>query len=127
MIFLQKFKENIISNNLFTIKDKLLIGVSGGADSTILCQLCNDVGYNFAIAHCNFNLRGEESNRDEEFVKELAQKYKVQYFATHFDTITIAKKEKKSIEETARSLRYYWFKQLMKENSFDYLLTAHHA
>jgi tRNA(Ile)-lysidine synthase len=127
MSLLDNFKSYIKKQNLFQQKDKLLIAVSGGADSTVLCELCKQTGYNFAIAHCNFKLRGQESDRDENFVRQLAEKYKVPVFVKAFDTITLAKEHKTSIEETARNLRYYWFASLLQENNFDCLLTAHHA
>jgi tRNA(Ile)-lysidine synthase len=127
MNFLQNFTAYIKTHNLFQQKDKLLIAVSGGVDSTVLCELCKQVGYDFAIAHCNFKLRGEESDRDENFVRQLAEQYEVKIFVKEFDTITIAKAQKTSIEKTARNLRYDWFTELLKVNSFDWLLTAHHA
>ncbi len=127
MNLLQNFTAYINKENLFQQKDKLLIAVSGGMDSSVLCELCNLAGYDFAIAHCNFKLRGAESDRDEDFVRQLGEKYQVQIFVKEFDTNAIAKEQKKSIEETARSLRYDWFSLLLKENNFDYLLTAHHA
>jgi tRNA(Ile)-lysidine synthase len=127
MIFLQNFTAYIKTRNLFQQRDKLLIAVSGGADSTVLCQLCKQAGYDFAIAHCNFKLRGEESDRDEIFVRQLAERYNVKIYVASFDTKIIATEQKTSIEETARNLRYDWFKELLIEYKFDYLLTAHHA
>jgi tRNA(Ile)-lysidine synthase len=127
MNFLQNFTAYIKTHNLFQQKDKLLIAVSGGADSTVLCELCKQAGYDFAIVHCNFKLRGEESDRDENFVRQLAEKYQVRIFVKEFDTNAIAKEQKTSIEETARNIRYDWFAALLEENNVDWLLTAHHA
>ncbi len=127
MQLLKNFIAYIKKENLFKQKDKLLLAVSGGIDSTVLCELCKQTGYDFAIAHCNFKLRGEESDRDENFVRQLLNKYQVEIFVKEFDTNTIAKEQKTSIEETARNLRYDWFKELLIENKFGYLLTAHHA
>jgi tRNA(Ile)-lysidine synthase len=127
MPLLANFKSYIKKENLFQQKDNLLIAVSGGADSTVLCELCKQAGYDFAIAHCNFKLRGQESDRDENFVRQLAEKYKVPVFVNEFDTNTIAREQKTSIEETARNLRYDWFATLLQENNFDNVLTAHHA
>lgn len=127
MTLLQNFISHINKYNLFTTKDKLLLAVSGGVDSTVLCELCHLAGYDFVIAHCNFTLRREESTRDENFVQQLAIKYNVAYFIKVFDTVTIAKKNKTSIEETARKLRYDWFSTLLLQNNLQYLLTAHHA
>src|ERR1700710_730580 len=112
MNLLEKFKEYIRQQHLFNPKDKLLIAVSGGVDSVVLCELCKQAGYDFAIAHCNFQLRGDDSSRDEKFVETLSKKYGVVLHATTFDTKTIAAKEKKSIEEAARDLRYAWFEEL---------------
>ena len=132
MELLQNFLAYIKKENLFNKKENLLIAVSGGADSTVLCALCVAAGFNFSLAHCNFKLRGVESDRDELFVKKLSEKYGVKLFLKTFDTISQAKLFKTSIEETARNLRYEWFKQIMDEsktteNPILYLLTAHHA
>jgi tRNA(Ile)-lysidine synthase len=143
MNLLKSFQQYIKQQHLFNPKDKLLLAVSGGVDSVVLCELCKQAGYDFAIAHCNFQLRGEESERDEQFVRALAEKYGVAFYSETFDTKTVSKKEKKSIEETARDLRYNWFNeligntQLAKSNEAaaahcplpiaHWLLTAHHA
>ena len=132
MELLQKFLAYIKKENLFDKKDHLLIAVSGGADSSVLCALCAAANFSFSLAHCNFQLRGEESDRDELFVKKLSEKYNVKLFLKTFDTVFQAKLNKTSIEETARNLRYDWFKQLLHDskatdNPFSFLLTAHHA
>ena len=125
-----KFIEVVKKKNLFTVKDSLLLAVSGGLDSVVLCELCHQAGFGFAIAHCNFQLRGEESEWDEVFVKSLADKYKVEVKVRKFDTQKFAEENKLSIQEAARKLRYDWFSELIKQpanQSFKYLLTAHHA
>ena len=127
MILLQQFTDYIKQQNLFQSKDKLLLAVSGGVDSVVLCELCKQAGYDFAIAHCNFQLRGDDSKRDENFVAAQAKKYGVVFYVTTFDTKTVAKQEKKSVEETARDLRYAWFEELRIKNDYNYLVTAHHA
>ena len=132
MELLQNFLAYIKKENLFTKKDHLLIAVSGGADSSVLCALCTAGGFNFSIAHCNFKLRGEESDREELFVKKMSEQLEVKLFVKSFDTVSQAKLDKTSIEETARNLRYDWFKQLLHDskataNPFSFLLTAHHA
>src|SRR3981081_2625105 len=109
MNLLQKFTQFIKKENLFQPKDKLILAVSGGVDSVVLCELCKQSGFNFIIAHCNFQLRGEESERDEKFVKELAAKYDKEILVKHFDTETYAKEKKVSIQVAARELRYSWF------------------
>ena len=74
MNLLKKFTDFIKKENLFQPKDKLLLAVSGGVDSVVLCEFCKQAGFDFVIAHCNFQLRGEESERDEQFVRELTKK-----------------------------------------------------
>jgi tRNA(Ile)-lysidine synthase len=144
---LQRYKDFIKAENLFSPKDKLLLAVSGGVDSVVLCELCHQAGFDFMIAHCNFQLRGEESERDEKFVRQLGEKYKVEVAVKKFNTERYAAEKKISIQVAARELRYGWFKELIsnkqyttgKENTQSkdtncelavahyYLLTAHHA
>jgi tRNA(Ile)-lysidine synthase len=128
MSFIESFRSFIRQNGLFTTAQRLLIAVSGGIDSVVLCELCKECGYDFEIAHCNFQLRGEESNRDEEFVKALGQKYNVRVWIEKFDTQTYLEANKLSVQEAARELRYNWFLRLLnaQENKLDVLLTAHH-
>ena len=129
----EKFKLYIHQQNLFHPKDRLLIAVSGGIDSVVLCALCKAAGYSFEIAHCNFQLRGTDSQRDEAFVKALAKKYAVPFHLKLFDTNDYAKATKKSIETAARDLRYEWFTDLLtssqqnESTKLDFLLTGHHA
>lgn len=127
MDLLQRFKKHIQKEELFHEKDKLLLAVSGGVDSVVLCELCKQAGYDFAIAHCNFQLRDADSDRDEKFVSELADKYKVDFHVVKFDTKSFAKERKLSTQEAARELRYGWFEEIRKKNSYQYILTAHHA
>ncbi|MEI9943284.1 MAG: tRNA lysidine(34) synthetase TilS [Chitinophagaceae bacterium] len=133
MLLIQSFVNNIKKANLFSPKDKLIIAVSGGIDSIVLCELCYQSKFDFSIAHCNFQLRGEESERDEKFVKELGEKYSVEVFIKRFDTEKYAAENKLSIQEAARELRYSWFeelitnKQLAIGNEKSWLLTAHHS
>lgn len=99
-------------------------------DSVVLCDLCKKSGFDFIIAHCNFQLRGEESNRDEQFVRELGKKYDAEVLVRRFSTEEYAKQKKVSIQVAARELRYNWFNELLNPGSplpaCDYLLTAHH-
>ncbi len=101
----------------------LLVAVSGGVDSVVLCELCKQAGFNFSVAHCNFQLRGDESQRDEQFVKSLSEKYGVPYFVKKFETEQYAQKNKLSIQVAARDLRYEWFNEI----AIHHILTAHHA
>ena len=103
MSLLQRFQEFIQQQNLFHPKDRLLLAVSGGVDSVVLCELCQQSAYNLTIAHCNFQLRGEESERDEEFVRELGKKYNVEVLVKKFDTEKYAEENKKGI-----CGRVYW-------------------
>src|SRR4051812_18070028 len=106
---LPEFFEYIKKEKLFSTTDKILLTVSGGIDSIVMCELFYQANISFAIAHCNFKLRGKESNEDELFVEQLAEKYNVHFHSVSFDTNTYAKKNKLSIQEAARNLRYEWF------------------
>lgn len=122
----ERFIEHIDSTGLFSPNDTLLVGVSGGLDSVVLADLLYHSGFAFAMAHCNFNLRGEESDRDEAFVKELASKYGKPFFHQSFDTTGVSENEGVSIEMAARNLRYAWFEEIRKRGHFDWILVAHH-
>lgn len=140
MDLLKSYTDFIEQNALFQPTDKLLLAVSGGVDSVVLAHLSQKAGYLFSIAHCNFSLRGEESERDEAFVRELAKALGVPLFVKRFDTKKYAEDKKASIQVAARELRYEWFRQIMAGNASEdlqegvpdtpgpymYLLTAHH-
>lgn len=121
------FKNLIKSEFPYLCQGKILLAVSGGVDSVVLAHLCHLAKMNFSIAHCNFNLRGEESDTDEEFVLDLADSLEVEVFIENFDTATYAEDAKVSIQMAARELRYQWFEELSSSLKFDYILTAHHA
>ncbi len=116
----------IEDEKLFISDEKLLLTVSGGLDSMVMTELFRLAGYNFAVAHCNFNLRGNESDGDEEFVNDYCNKHKIQYFVKHFDTKKIASEKGISIQMAARELRYEWFDYLCDTEGFNYYATAHH-
>ena len=105
----------------------VLVAVSGGRDSMVLAEKVRRAGGPFAIAHCNFRLRGVESDADEAFVRAWAAKYGVPCHVQAFDTEAFAAAEGISIEMAARKLRYHWFGQLCREHGYEAVLTAHHA
>ncbi|HQX96336.1 MAG: tRNA lysidine(34) synthetase TilS [Chitinophagaceae bacterium] len=130
MNLLLSFQSTIKLLNLFSSKDKLLIAVSGGVDSVVLCELCKQAKFDFTIAHCNFQLRGAESERDEQFVKNLGNKYGVKVLVKKFETEKYATENKLSTQEAARNLRYEWFEDLINQSTnqpINHLLTAHHS
>jgi tRNA(Ile)-lysidine synthase len=106
---------------------KLLLGCSGGLDSVVLAHLLFELGYSFALAHCNFSLRGTESDEDEAFVDDLAKKFEVPFYAERFDTQLYAESHDLSIQMAARALRYTWFEEVRRDFKYDLILTAHHA
>ncbi len=124
---LKQMQNFIDSHSLFDKKDKILIGVSGGADSVALLDLLYRSKYNIAIAHCNFLLRGQEAFRDENFVKTLSERYKIPLFSKQCNTKQFAEKNGISIEMAARQLRYSFFNSLLQKHNFDYIATAHNA
>jgi tRNA(Ile)-lysidine synthase len=108
--------------------DRLLLAVSGGLDSIVLAACCAKTGLDFGIAHANFQIRGAESERDENFVRQLAVQYNKPFYTKKFETKKYAETEKISVQVAARDLRYEWFKSLTgnKDDPFQFLLTAHH-
>jgi len=109
-------------------KHRLLLAVSGGLDSVTLTELCAMTGLEFGIAHANFHLRGSESDRDENFVCNLAKKYNRKFYSKDFDTTQYASTRKCSIQVAARELRYNWFKTFIgnEADKYQFLFTAHH-
>lgn len=123
---LQQFTNYINQQQLFTKEDSVLLAVSGGMDSKVMCELFHQADFKFGIAHCNFKLRAKESDGDEQFVKALAKKYKVSFYATSFDTEAYANSNKISTQMAARDLRYQWFNNICEEFKFSYVATGHH-
>ncbi len=105
---------------------KILLAFSGGVDSVVLATLLKENGYTIALAHCNFSLRADESDGDEDFARSFAQKLQVPFFSIRFDTLNYAKQHKVSTQVAARQLRYNWFYELMGKEVYDLLATAHH-
>ena len=113
--------------HLFELDEKLVLAVSGGVDSMILTDLMQKADAHFVVAHCNFHLRGAESDGDEQFVREYAEKHNQQCYVNHFDTEQFAAEKGISIEMAARDLRYAWFEELRKQLGYDKIVLAHHA
>jgi tRNA(Ile)-lysidine synthase len=124
---LNAFRNYVTHKKLFSKEDQILLALSGGIDSVVLCELFSQARLNFGIAHCNFQLRGNESDGDEHFAEELAASYNVSFHSITFDTETYAHTNKLSIQEAARDLRYEWFEQVRKEFGYSLIATAHHG
>jgi len=128
MHLLDSFRSFIEEEKLFPKKAHLLLAVSGGLDSVVLLDLCRDAGYSLGILHCNFSLRGEESNRDEAFVRQLAQQYNIPVQVQLFDTLAYAGEKGLAVQVAARELRYHWFEEqrLQSKTQPAFIVTAHH-
>jgi tRNA(Ile)-lysidine synthase len=128
---LAKELENfIITNHLFNKSDQLLVACSGGCDSVVLVHLLKQLLFKISIAHCNFQLRGAESDRDEAFVQNLAQELNIPFYVQKMDTKQYELEHKVNTQIAARELRYNWFATLQNANTnqpFTFILTAHHA
>ncbi len=123
---LRSFQNFIVENQLFQTNEKVLLAVSGGVDSVILFHLFNESNFDFGVAHCNFQLRGKDSDEDAIFVKNLAKEMQVPFFEIAFDTSGYVEKNKVSIQVAARDLRYDWLEKVRLKNGFQYIATAHH-
>jgi len=116
------FSKHIKKELSFLNKSKLLVCVSGGVDSMVLINLLKRLNYDVSIAHCNFNLRNDESDLDEDFVKSYAFNNSIQFFSKSF----VTQLRKHSMQMAARNLRYKWFYNILKTEKLDYIITAHH-
>jgi tRNA(Ile)-lysidine synthase len=119
------FQKYVEENRLFNKNNKILLAVSGGMDSMAMSHLFLRGGYNIGIAHCNYCLRGEESDGDEEFVRKFADDNKIQFYSIRFDTKVYARKNGSSVQMAARKLRYDWFEKLRKEFYWDLTAVGH--
>ena len=147
---IEQFLKYVDDNHLIIKGDRILVALSGGVDSMVLAELLRRCGYDIAFAHCNFHLRGAESDSDEQFVREYAKRVGVELFVKQFDTMQFVENQKVSVEMAARELRYAWFNDLINQNvisseanthpvisseakrsreilQFDKLALAHHA
>ena len=117
----------INKENLLNRREKVVVTCSGGADSIFLLHILNKLGFDCIVAHCNFHLRGEESDRDENFVREFCERENLTLLVQHFDTKQFASENKLSIEMAARELRYNWFEEIRKEYNASAIAVAHHS
>lgn len=122
----QRVIRYIEKEQLFSQNSKILVALSGGADSVALLRILHSLGYECEAAHCNFHLRGKESDRDEMFVRQLCQQYNIPLHITDFDTTRYAEEKHISIEMAARELRYEWFEKKRIECHANRIAVAHH-
>lgn len=126
MHFSERFRQFIAENHLFDPGEVQLLAVSGGKDSVLMTQLFAECGYKFSIAHCNFQLRGEASDGDEQFVASLAASLQVRYFSTRFETEHYARQHGVSIQMAARTLRYSWLEEIRSSHQYQSIAVGHH-
>lgn len=124
---LERFIHHVRENNVLDVQKQYLLAISGGMDSVVLAHLLHQGNYQFAMAHCNYQLRGRESDQDEVFVRNLAKKLKVPFHVKTFDTMTYMESQGLSLQMAARELRYDWFDKLQKQLDVAGVLVAHHA
>ena len=127
MLLLDGFEKYVEENELFTHDDKLLLTVSGGVDSMVMMALVAAAGYRFGVAHCNFQLRGKESDEDELLVESEAKRLGVEFYNKRFDTEGEMERTGESMEMAARRLRYQWFRELCDEHGYTAIAIAHHS
>ena len=125
-MLIDKFQDYVTRHELFSRQDKILLTVSGGVDSMVLMSLCVNSGYNVGVAHCNFCLRGQESDEDEILVQERARKYGIECHNRRFDTVGEMERTGESMEMAARRLRYTWFAELCEKHGYTVVAVAHH-
>ncbi|MFN8210990.1 MAG: tRNA lysidine(34) synthetase TilS [Bacteroidales bacterium] len=121
----EEFQKYLAACGIVREKHRILMAVSGGIDSMVMSHLLKESGYNAAIAHCNFSLRGEESDSDEEFVRNYAEINNIPFFSVRFDTTGFAGEKGISIQMAARELRYRWFEEIRESNGCDFIALAH--
>jgi tRNA(Ile)-lysidine synthase len=125
VLMLEEFRTYIEENKLFNQQDRILLAVSGGIDSMVMAHLFIAVCSNSGIAHCNFKLRGSESDDDESFVKLFAEKNGVPFYSERFDTAGFASEKGISIQMAARELRYRWFEEIRLKYGYSSISVAH--
>jgi tRNA(Ile)-lysidine synthase len=122
---IEEFNKFIFENNLIKQGDKILLAVSGGIDSMVMAHLFLRRNHKEGIAHCNFSLRGQESDKDEELVRQFAADNNIPFYTIRFETKAYAKRNKLSVQMAARELRYNWFEEIRRKNGFDSVAVAH--
>ncbi|MCD8072103.1 MAG: tRNA lysidine(34) synthetase TilS, partial [Alistipes sp.] len=122
-----RFKKYIRDNGLLEPDDKVLLAVSGGVDSMVLMSLVVEAGYRCGVAHCNFQLRGQEAYEDELLVQNQAEKFGLEHYNIRFDTAGEMERTGESVQIAARRLRYDWFRQLCEQQGYTVIAIAHHA
>jgi tRNA(Ile)-lysidine synthase len=126
MLPVKRFVDFIEQNKLFDANTKVLAAVSGGMDSVLMAHLLHAAGFKFGIAHCNFMLRGQEADADQDFTRQLAAQLGVSFHTIHFDTQQYAVNHKVSIQMAARHLRYQWFNEVCQSAGYKAIALAHH-
>jgi tRNA(Ile)-lysidine synthase len=126
MLPLQQFRDFVEQQKLFVQANRILLAVSGGKDSVLMLHLFKAIGADVGVAHCNFNLRADEAQRDESFVALLAKNLGLPFYVTHFDTKKYAAENKISTQMAARDLRYNWFEEIRASQGYDYIALAQH-
>jgi len=126
MLPVTQFTDFIEQNNLFGRNCKVLLALSGGMDSVLLAHLLKEAGFDFGIAHCNFQLRGAESDSDQQFCSDLALQLQVPFYTTRFDTLKYVADKKISTQMAARQLRYDWFEEIRQQFDYVVIALAHH-
>jgi len=121
----ERFTSFVRDHNLFTRDNKILLAVSGGIDSVVMLDLFRQSGFQSGIAHCNFHLRGSESDDDEQFVHQLSRQFNITWHVAHFNTEEYARENKLSIQMAARELRYKWFEEICDQHEYNQIATAH--
>ena len=124
--FERKIKLYIESNELFQKNERLLLAVSGGRDSMVMLNVLKALDFEVVVAHVNYNLRGEDSDRDEMIVKKACAKMKIPFYCHRVDTKKILETQGGNLQNTAREIRYNWMKELLQTIDFQYIATAHH-
>jgi tRNA(Ile)-lysidine synthase len=123
---LEQLLNHIKQHTLFLPNNRILLAVSGGMDSVVMLHLFKEAGFQIGVAHCNFQLRGEDSMKDEIFVQEMCADKSIPFYCKRFETDEYATEKSLSIQMAARDLRYAWFNELVSKERYDFIATAHH-